>query len=135
MKNITVRKITAKDLVQISIWWLQHNEIPPSISQLPNNGLGGYIVEKNNKPIAATFLYLTNSSVAYVANAISNKEYKGKDRFEIIRLLLDSCEKEALEKGCDFMWCTSSSKGVEERCLKSGYKLVQKGQNIMAKNI
>ena len=135
MENITVREIRVEDLMLTDIWWMQHNEIPPTTSQLPDEGLSGFVVEKNKRPMAAAFLYLTNSSVAYIANAISNKKYKGKDRFEMIRLLLDACEEKAISSGCDFIWCTSSLKGVEKRCLKSGYKLIEKGHKVMAKNI
>tara|TARA_Y100000592_G_C5302614_1_gene236238 strand:- start:25 stop:453 length:429 start_codon:yes stop_codon:yes gene_type:complete len=135
MNNVKVRKTTREDFALLSIWWMEHGEEPPLIDQLPDKGLGGFIVEKNNKPIAATYLYLTNSSIAYIANAISDIRYKSKDRFEIIRKLLNACEKQARTYGCDFIFCTSSSKGVIKRCIKSGYNIVDKQHDIIAKTL
>ena len=135
MNNIKIRKTTLDDFALLSIWWMVHGEEPPLIDQLPDKGLGGFIVEKNGIPIAATYLYLTNSSIAYIANAITNKNYKSKDRFELIRLLLDACENQALAYGCDFIFCTSSSKGVIKRCLKSNYNIINKSHDIIAKTL
>jgi len=135
MDNVKVRKTTLDDFALLSVWWMDHGEDPPLIEQLPDKGLGGFIVEKDGIPIAATYLYLTNSSIAYIANAISNKNYKSRDRFELIRLLLNACENQARAYGCDFIFCTSSSKGVIKRCVKSGYHIVEEKHDIIEKTL
>lgn len=45
---------------------------------LPENGTGGYIVEKGEIPIVAGFLYTTNSKVGWMEWVISNKNIKTK---------------------------------------------------------
>jgi len=132
---ITTRSITIEDYEFINKWWIEWGENhAPSLGDLPNRGLGGVIVEKDNKPIAANYIYLTNSNMAYLANAISNPNYKSKDRLEIIQVLLNECVRRAESLGCTFIWCTSSEKGVVKRCEKAGFVTTEK-QNIIIKSI
>ena len=134
MKDITTRTIVIEDYEFINKWWIEHGEkSPPKLTDLPDKGLGGVIVEKNGKPICVNYLYLTNSSMCYLANATSNPNYKGKDRFDIIQILLDECVRRAHALGCSFIWCTSTERGVLERCKKSGFHVVEPKENIIIK--
>ncbi|MAN60861.1 MAG: hypothetical protein CMI60_02835 [Parvibaculum sp.] len=131
---ITVRTVQIKDYEFINKWWLGWGEdSAPKLIDLPNMGLGGVVVEKNNIPIAVNYIYLTNSNMAYLANAISNPNYKGKDRMQIIQVLLDECVRRAKSLGCTFIWCTSNERGVIERCKKSGFVVVDQ-QSIIIKS-
>ena len=135
MENITTRTIVIDDYVVINKWWFGWGEKhPPKPTELPNRGLGGVMVEKDGRPIAANYIYLTNSSMAYLANTISDPQYKSKDRIEIIQVLLDECVRRAKALGCTFIWATSDERGVIERCKKAGFD-VERKQNIIIKSI
>ena len=132
---ITTRSIVIEDYKFINEWWIGWGENhAPSLGDLPNRGLSGVIVEKDNKPIAANYIYLTNSNMAYLANAISDPSYKSKDRLEIIQVLLNECVRRAEALGCTFVWCTSNEKGVIKRCKKAGF-VIGEEQNIIIKSI
>ena len=132
---ITTRSIVIEDYKFINEWWIGWGENhAPSLGDLPNRGLSGVIVEKDNKPIAANYIYLTNSNMAYLANAISDPSYKSKDRLEIIQVLLNECVRRAEALGCTFVWCTSNEKGVIKRCKDAGFVVSEK-QNIITKII
>ena len=134
MEGVKVRSIVIEDYEIINKWWKLHGEkCPPKLCDLPDRGLGGVMVEKNGNPVCANYLYLTNSSMGYLANAISNPNYKGKDRFDIIQILLDECVRRAHALGCSFIWCTSTERGVLERCKKSGFHVVEPKENIIIK--
>ena len=75
------------------------------------NGLGGIIIEKD-KPIAAAYLYLTNSKVGYIDNLIANPKYVSKDRFDIILMLIQACEQMANEVGCLEILAMTESEGI-----------------------
>ena len=131
---ITVRTVEIKDYEFINKWWLGWGEDhAPKLIDLPNRGLGGVVVEKDGRPIAVNYIYLTNSNMAYLANAISDPAYKNRDRMQIIQTLLDECVRRAEALGCTFIWCTSNERGVIERCKKSGFAVVDQ-QSIIIKS-
>ena len=72
--KIKVRSIELKDYEYINKWWKKSGYIPPGAQILPMDGLGGLVVEKE-EPIAAAYVYLTNSKMGYIDNLISNPYY------------------------------------------------------------
>ena len=133
--STNIRTIVQTDYEYINKWWEDQGEEPPKLSMLPDRGLGGIIAEKNGKPVAAMYLYLTNSALGYIANAIADPNYKSKDRFELIRKLIDECVRRAAAVGCGMVWATSSNKGIIERCKKSNYEISKDTHNIITKYI
>tara|TARA_R100000458_G_C8105676_1_gene130548 strand:- start:118 stop:546 length:429 start_codon:yes stop_codon:yes gene_type:complete len=134
--STTIRSIETEDYQHINKWWIQcGEEEPPSPNMLPDNGLGGVIIEKNNKPIAAMYLYLTNSAVGYIANAIADPNYKSRDRFELITRLIDECVRRGAAVGCSMIWATSRSRGIIERCKELNYEISEQPHHIITKYI
>ncbi len=133
--NTTVRSVKKNDYKHINKWWEKNGDIPPTLPMLPNRGLGGVVIEKNNKPVAAMYLYLTNSSIGYIGNAIANPDYKGRDRFELITRLIDECVRRAAAVGCSAVWATSLSKGIIKRCEKLNYEISEQTHHIITKHI
>lgn len=133
--NTTIRTIKKEDYTHINKWWKEHGDIPPELSMLPDRGLGGVIVEKNNKPIAAMYLYLTNSAIGYIGNAIANPSYKSRDRFDLIARLIDECVRRAAAVGCGMVWATSLSRGIIKRCKELNYEVSEQPHHIITKYI
>ena len=133
--NTTIRTIKEEDYTHINKWWEDHGETPPELSMLPDRGLGGVIIEKNEKPIAVVYLYLTNSAIGYIANAITNPGYKSRDRFDIIARLIDECVRRAAAVGCSMVWATSLSKGIIKRCKELNYEISEQPHHIITKYI
>ena len=52
-------------------------------------GLGGFMVCKGDDPIAAMWLWMTNSKVAFPAVVISDKSYRDTDRSDALQLLIE----------------------------------------------
>ena len=118
--EINIRKIELKDYEFINKWWTQQGFTALDKDILPMNGLGGIIIEKD-KPIAAAYLYLTNSKVGYIDNLITDPKYISKDRFDIILMLIQACEQMANEVGCLEIWAMTESEGILQRCKALGY--------------
>ena len=53
------------------------------------HGLGGFMVCKGDDPIAAMWLWLTNSKTAIPAVVVSDKDYQDSDRSDALQLLVD----------------------------------------------
>ena len=118
--KINIRKIELSDYEYIDRWWVEQGFVALNKNILPMNGLGGIIIEKD-KPIAAAYLYITNSKVGYIDNLITDPKYVSKDRFDIILMLIRACEQMANEVGCLEIWAMTESEGIIQRCKALGY--------------
>ena len=88
-------------------WWGEKKGIEREI--LPHNDYC-YIIEKNNTPIAAAFLYVDkNAPMGYLTFLVSNPKYKEKDRRFIIEQLVINIEEEAKSQGIKFMFTVCES--------------------------
>ena len=91
--KFNIRKLTENDWDTLVSWWdAWPSWVNPPKDFLPDNGTGGLIIEKNNIPIVAGFLYFTNSAAVLLEWIISNPKYKEKDRKEAIETLIESAE-------------------------------------------
>ena len=127
--KITIRKIQLEDYEYINKWWVEQGFNAVSLEVLPMQGLGGLIIEKE-KPIAAAYLYLTNSKMGYIDNLISDPKYTSKDRFNIILELIAACKEMAKEVGCLDVWAITNSKGIVKRCEKLKYNVSKNNQSM-----
>ena len=123
MENITIRPIKEEDYKFINKWWEQIGKEPPPRSLLPENGLHGLMACKDGRPIVCTYLYLTNSKFGYCDYMISDINYKGRDRFNIVLKLMDMSIGTAWKLGCEDFWFITKSKGMLKRCKALGVKV------------
>ena len=128
--KVNIRKIELKDYEYIDKWWIEQGYDAVSKEILPMQGLGGLIVEKE-KPIAAAYLYLTNSKMGYIDNLISDPKYVSKDRFDVIANLMAACKKMAEDVGCLDIWAITNNKGILKRCKKLGYNVTKTNYGLI----
>ena len=128
--KVNIRKIELKDYEYIDKWWIEQGYDAISKEILPMQGLGGLIVEKE-KPIAAAYLYLTNSKMGYIDNLISDPKYISKDRFDVIAKLMVACKKMAEDVGCLDIWAITNNKGILKRCKKLGYNVTKTNYGLI----
>ena len=127
---MNIRRITEEDYKYIDNWWLDSNLLVPFRKNLPENGLGGLMIEKE-KPIAAAYVYTTNSSMGYIDFLISDPNYKGKDRYDIILELIKACTKMCINLGFETVWAMAQDRGVVDRALDTGWQKWGKPQTII----
>ena len=104
-KEITTGKLFARDLNEedwdtLTSWW----------NALPDNGKGGIMIEKNNVPIVAGFIYETNSASVLLEWIISNPEYRDTDRQDAIEMLITEAEKLTKKMGYQYMFTIGRNK-------------------------
>jgi hypothetical protein len=112
--ELEIRHLYDTDYEEILVeWWKQWNWEPPAKDFLPDNGKGGVIVYDGDTPICAGFIYMTNSSVAWVDWIISNKEYRIKDkRREAIKLLIESLTNICKNTGSKYGYALIKNKSL-----------------------
>ena len=80
---MTIRPIQEGDYENILCkWWDDWGfPYPPPIAMLPDTG---FIAYDEETPVAACFVYITNSEVAWLTWLVSNKDYRKKPNRRII---------------------------------------------------
>ena len=118
-----VRKLQEKDWAFLPSWWEAYNQPIPQRNFLPQNGLGGFIVETfpDKTPIAAMFLWTTNSDTAIPAVVISDASYRDTNRSDALQLLVDFTTDFAHEMGYRFSFAWAKPGKMLEYYKKSGW--------------
>jgi len=119
--ELKVRKIIESDWGFLPSWWEAYSQPAPNRDFLPDNGLGGFVVCKELDPIAAMFLYMTNSKTAIPAIVISDKYYRDTDRSDALQLLVDFTAKFAKDLGFKYSFAWAKPGILLERYKKAGF--------------
>jgi hypothetical protein len=96
-------------------WWGSFGAEPIRRGFLPKDERC-FIIEKNNTPVAATFLILSYDipAVAWTTYLVSNPKYREKDRRELIETLITSVEKEAEKYGVLQLFTVCGDKHISD---------------------
>ena len=111
--KLQVRKLQESDWKFIPEWWKSNKQndsienlrdFLPGSFQIGNYeekraGLGGFIVCKEDDPIAATWLIMTNSNCAIATQVISDLSYRDEDKEKALELLNNFVNNFAKELG------------------------------------
>lgn len=119
--NINQLKDTDYEDVLIG-WWNDWGWKAPKKEFLPENGTGGIMICDGDTPICAGFLYITNSSVAWVDWIISSKTYRKKpQRQQAIELLIDTLTNIARNSGNKYTYALIKNKNLIDTYKNVGY--------------
>tara|TARA_R110000824_G_scaffold67250_2_gene174109 strand:+ start:255 stop:665 length:411 start_codon:yes stop_codon:yes gene_type:complete len=134
--ELKIRVLKDEDYTTLKSWWDEWPDwTPPPKESLPEQGRGGFLVEKNNIPIVAGFLYLTNSTGVLLEWIVSNPNYKEVDRKDAIELLINSAEKASKELGYKYMFSIGRSKNLMETHERLGWHVDNRPSHEIIKTI
>ena len=134
--ELKARLLTDADWGTLCKWWESWPKwVNPPKSFLPDNGKGGFIVEKEGKPICAGFIYLTNSDAALLEWIVSDPEYRDKDRKDALELLITSAEEACKQLGKVHMFSIGRNKHLIETHKKLGWSADASPSYELVKNI
>ena len=120
--EFSIRKLNPSDYDDILVgWWKDWGWQAPAQDFLPENGECGLMVLDKDIPVCAGFLYITNSSVAWVEWIISNKKYE-KNRAEALDLLLDKLIVSTNKLNIKYVFATNDNKNLINKFIKKGFK-------------
>ena len=118
--ELTYRSITPDDWNMLKSWWEEHKWPVPAKDALPDNGTGGIIIEENNMPVIAGFIFQTNSKGCWLEFIISDPNYK-KDRSIIIEKLIKTAEETAILLGYKYVLFIGKSNGLRKAMKNLGW--------------
>ena len=134
--KLNIRQLTESDWQTLPTWWEGWKDwTTPNRDSLPNNGLGGLMVEKNNKPILAGFIYTTNSKGAWVEWIISDPEYRENDRQEALELFVAGAENVCKAQDIKYMLFIGRHKNLINTFEKFGWHVDKKPSYELMKKI
>lgn len=134
--ELNIRRLKESDWETLTKWWDAWPEwVNPPKDFLPDDGTGGLMVEKNDVPIVAGFIYYTNSKVALLEWVISNPEYRDKDRKEAIELLLIGAEQVCKTQNVKYMFSVCKNKHLIETHEKLNWLVDKKPSYEITKKI
>ena len=140
-KKINTDELIARDLKEsdwetLLKWWDSWPDwTAPSKDFLPNNGTGGIMIEKNNKPIVAGFIYETNSASVLLEWIVSDPEYRDNDRREAVELLIMEAEKSTKALGYNYMFTIGRNKRLIDTHKKLGWFVDDKPSHEITKKL
>ena len=120
---LTIRPLVESDYDNILVkWWKDWKWDAPQKDFLPDNGTGGLIVLDDEEPVCAGFLYVTNSSVAWVDWIVSSKTYRKKpQRKEAIELLIETLTNVCERNEKKYIYALIKHSGLINTYEKFGY--------------
>lgn len=106
----------------LSKWWEDWGWQRPEKDFLPDDGKGGVMVYDGDTPVCAGFIYVTNSSVAWVDWIVSSRTYRKKpQRKQAIKLLIESLTNICKSSGYKYSYALIKHKGLIESYENLGY--------------
>jgi len=136
MNKFKLRRLNDDDYETLVSWWdWWPGWVAPVKTMLPDDGKGGFMVEKNNIPICAGFLYQTNSELVLLEWIISNPQYKDSDRKDALEYLITGCEAICKQAGRVHMFTICRHKSLINIHKKLGWLVDDKPSYELLKNL
>jgi len=131
-----LRTLTEQDWNTLCNWWEAWPKwVNPPKSFLPDNGKGGFMVEKEEKPICAGFIYLTNSDAVLLEWIVSDPEYRESDRKDALELLITGAEAACKEIGKKHMFTIGRNRHLIDMHKKLGWTVDSDPSHEIVKKI
>ena len=131
--KLQVRKLQESDWDFLPKWWKAYNQESFPRDMLPGSfkvgdkqeeqrkGLGGFMVCKGEDPIAAMWLWMTNSKTAIPAVVISDKSYRDTDRSDALQLLVNFTTDFAKDLGYKYAFAWAKEGMLLDKYKKAEY--------------
>ncbi len=133
---MNIRKLQEDDYETLVSWWNAWPEWQaPAKDFLTDNGTGGFMIEKDHKPIVAGFVYITNSKAVLLEWIISDPEYREDDRDMAITCLITTIEKIIKDWGYKYMFSIGRTKSLIEKHKELGWHVDMKPSHELIKKL
>jgi len=131
--QLQVRRLQESDWDLIPKWWEAYKQEGFPRDMLPGSfkvgdeqeekrqGLGGFMVCKGDDPIAAMWLWMTNSKTAIPAVVVSDKSYQDTDRSDALQLLVNFTTDFAEDLGYKYAFAWAKKGMLLDKYKKAEY--------------
>ncbi len=130
---MNIRKLTESDYETLANWWKAWKWPPVQKDFLPDNGTGGFVVEKEGVMIVAGFVYITNSKAVLLEWVISNPKYREDDRDMAITCLINTIEKIVKGWGYNYIFTIGRTQPLIKKHKELGWHVDDKPSHEIIK--
>lgn len=113
-------------------WWGQRQDLDFPLEILPPTGL---MAMKEDRKVAALFIYETNSLVAILGWPISDPESSKDERDVALDMLFKAAHEKLTNRGFLKIWTTSGVPALQDRMEELGYVVGDKNINQYWKDL
>ena len=115
-----IRDFEKKDYPRLAAWWTAQNCLIPDEEFLPPTGL---IIERDDIPMCAGFLFKTDAKIAIMNHIVANPERVSSsvDRGLALRMLIAALMDEARECKMKMVTAASNIEKLNQRYLSMGF--------------
>ena len=113
-----VRAFEKEDYGTVCNWWIGHGHARIAYEALPKTG--GVAVLSNGLPVAAAFLYLTNTSLSYLAWVVTDPTCAPRTAHRGVTDVIAHLVELSYQLDFQTVISTSNSKGLSRILKKSG---------------
>ena len=131
--NFKVRKIIESDWDYLNEWWKGYPGWNDGIDRdmMPQNGLGGFIVDKDRYPVAAIWTHFAEHSKTLIVNPfVANPDYRDTDRQEALDVLLQFTTQFAKDMGRKYVWSFTGFKPQADAFERNDYTITDHSWEI-----
>ena len=115
-----IRKFkTVEDYPTIAKWWVRHSWVPVPIQGLPGTGL---VSEIDGKPVAAGWLFLSDSCMAWMEYMVGDPDSKFEDRDKGLDEVVEGLSDVARGLGYKIIMVSVGHKRLIDRYSKHDFK-------------
>lgn len=132
---MNIRKLTENDYKTLVKWWKAWKWPPIEKDFLPDNGTGGFVVEKEGVMIVAGFVYITNSKAVLLEWIISNPKYREDDRDMAITCLINTIEKIVKGWGYNYIFTIGRTQPLIKKHKELGWHVDDKPSHEIIKTL
>jgi len=129
------RLLNETDYDALVHWWKWFRFTAPPKDMLPQDGMGGIMIQKDGVDVCAGFLYTTNSKIAWLEFIVSNPEYKDKNRKEAIKTLINSLCHIAHNLGFKAVFTSVKNQSLINHFKDTGFSLDAHKSSEMVKRL
>ena len=99
-------------------WWRGYEAFAPKIEHLPETGI---LVSVNDKPVAAGFLYKTDSSICIFEFMVSDPKSSKEDKEKAVDHLIISAKEWAEKSGFNMVYTSTGIERFVKRLEDNGF--------------
>jgi hypothetical protein len=133
--KLNIRKLQESDWSLLEGWWKDWGWPVLSKDILPDNGTGGIMIEHDEKPIAAGFIYWSNSGMCWLDWIISDNKGSKRARPLAVKLLIETAEDMVRAAGKKCLMSISRSNSLLKIHKKLGWTIDKTPSHEMIKRI
>lgn len=118
MKTLSIRAVEDADRATLESWWRGHGIDPLPPEALPPNG---FLAECDGLPLAAAWLYTTDSCIAWLEWFVRNPQATREQMDGALETLIDEACARARELGFELVFCAARHDSLLRKLVATGF--------------